>query len=307
MPTFSIRGIPMENEMRKFIIKQLQDSLMLRDLQAATRDTYTCSVRSFLRFYRGDLKKATSADVKRYLLHLRSLGRSPSTINHHHAAVTFLFATVLERPEVTEAVPRCKHRRVTPLPDIPSPLEIKMLFEASEPLYRPLFRTVYAAGLRSKEVRGLKFGDIRSKDGHIRVRCETAKGRKDRLVPLSEKLIEVLRAYWLRYRPPGPLLFPARRYLGAGDIERPFVDHPVSGDTVNAALRRAQVDAGIDKRIRLHLLRHAFATHMLESGVDIRRLQVILGHASILSTQFYTHLRTDTLRSMPSPLDLLPK
>jgi len=297
----------MENEMRTFIIKQLQDSLMLRDLQVATRETYTCSVRSFLRFYRGDLKKVTSADVKRYLLQLRSLGRSPSTINHHHAALTFLFAVALNRPEVTETVPRCKHRRVTPLPDVPSPPEMRMLFEASAPLYRPIFQTVYATGLRSKEVRSLEFGDIRSKEGHIRVRRETAKGRKDRLVPLSEKLLEVLRGYWMRYRPAGPLLFPARRYLGAHDIERPFVDHPVSGQTVNAALRRAQIDAGIDKRITLHMLRHAFATHMLESGVDIRRLQMILGHASIHSTQFYTHLRTDTLRSIPSPLDLLPK
>lgn len=287
-------------------IEQLQTDLVLRDLQPTTRDHYIRVVQRFFEFAKVKPAEAHADDVKRYLLDLRGRGRSPSTINTHHGALTFLFTVTLNRPEVIEAVPRCKNRRFAPLPDVPSPLELRLLFEAADPLFRTLFQTVYATGLRSSEARQLEFGDIRADEGLIRVRRETAKGRKDRQVPLSDTLLKLLRDYWRAFRPPGPLLFPARRYLGWCDAERPFVDHPVSGDTANTALRAAQVKAGIGKRITMHMLRHAFATHLLEQGVDIRRLQVLLGHASICSTQFYTHLRTDTLRQVPSPLDLLP-
>ena len=289
------------------LIEQLQTDLLLRDLQPTTRHHYVRVAKRFAKFNRGELDNATSADVKRYLLWMRGRGRSPSTMNAHYAALAFLFGVTLSRPNVMAAVPRCKHRRTTPLPEVPTPWELKRLFDAADPLFRALFQTVYATGLRSKEVRSLEFSDLRADEGVIRVRPETAKGRKDRLVPLSNSLLHLLRDHWRRFRPPGPFLFPARHYNGYfGHGERPFVGRPVSAVTVNQMLRRAQVAAGLDKRITLHTLRHAFATHLLEQGVDMRRLQILLGHASIKSTQFYTHLRTDTLRQTPSPLDLLP-
>jgi integrase len=123
-------------------------------------------------------------------------------------------------------------------------------------------------------------------------------------------LLTLLREHWKRSGLPGPLLFPARAWFACMAQQpwrgREWADHPVSDSSANATLRGAQVAARIEKRITLHTLRHAFATHLLEHGVEMRRLQVLLGHASIHTTQFYTHLRTDILRKVPSPLDLLP-
>lgn len=289
------------------IINKMQRDLELRDLQPSTRKHYLRTAERFAEWTRVNPTDAVNDHVRSYLLDLRGRGRTASTINAHHAALVFLFTVTLDKPEVVAKVPRCKHRRHAPLPEVPTVAELGRFFDAIDPLFRALAMTVYATGLRSREVRHLEVRDIRSDDGVIRVRREIAKGRKDRLVPLSNTLLLELRGYWRAFRPPGPLLFPARRYLGWRDTERPFVGHAVANDTVNTAFRAAQVKARIPKRVTMHMLRHAFATHLLEQGVDLRRLQVMLGHARLSTTQFYTHLRTDTLCAVPSPLDLLPK
>jgi site-specific recombinase XerD len=286
----------------------LDRDLALRDFQPSTCDHYRRVVREFLKFVHGDVEGATPDHVRAFLLRLRGWGRSTSTINGYHAGLVFWFST-LGRPDFLATVPRAKHRRHTALPDVPTPHEVGRLFEAvDEPFYRVLFQTIYATGMRSREVRNLRVGHIRSAEGVIRIPAEFAKGRKERLVPLGPTLLGVLREHWKTCRLPGPLLFPARFWVGGLPAsERYWVDHPVADDSANTALHKAQVAARIDRRITLHTLRHAFATHLLERGVDIRRLQVLLGHASISSTQFYTHLRTDVLRRVPSPLDLLPE
>jgi site-specific recombinase XerD len=290
-------------------LEELLECLALRDLQSTTREAYRNVVRQFMVFVGNDPDRFTPEDVRSYLLRLRGLGRSTSTMTAHRAALAFWFTNVLGRPEVMETVPRCKHRRHTALPDVPTMREVSRLFEATaDPFYVVLFKTVYATGLRSREVRNLRVEDLHSGEGVIRISSAYAKRRRERVVPLSATLLELLRAHWRAQKLPGPLLFPAR---GMGpppqsSPARPWTDHPVNGDSVNQALRRAQVAARIEKRITLHTLRHAFATHLLEHGVDMRRLQVLLGHASIQTTQFYTHLRTDIVRKVPSPLDLLP-
>lgn len=291
-------------------LEALGRDLILRDFQPTTQEHYRRSVRTFLRFIGGDVQGVTSAHVRAFLLSLRGRGRSSSTINGFHAALVFWFSTTLGRPEVMADVPKARHRRHTALPDVPTPGEVGRLFEATrDPFYRTLFQTIYATGLRSREVRNLRVEHIRSGEGLIRVSAAYGKGRKERLVPLGETLLGLLRAHWRQCGLPGPWLFPAREWTGRylDGSPRPWEDHPVGNKAANTALRQAQVAAGLDRRLTLHTLRHAFATHLLERGVEIRRLQVLLGHASIISTQFYTHLRTDTLRRVPSPLDLLPQ
>lgn len=283
--------------------------LLLRDFQPATRTQYLHVARHFFEFVGEGPDKATVNDVRTYLLRLRDWGRSPSTMNVHHAALVFWF-TCAGRADVVANVPRCKHRRKTALPDVPTSQEMVRLFEATDDaFYRTLFKTIYATGLRSKEVRNLRAEHIRSDQGVIVVSSLFGKGRKERLLPLGPTLLALLREHWKGCALPGPLLFPAREWFGffGNNARRPWSHHPVSDSSANEALRKALKAARIDRRVTLHTLRHAFATHLLENGVDMRRLQVLLGHASITSTQVYTHLRTDILRKVPSPLDLLPK
>jgi integrase/recombinase XerD len=289
----------------------LHRDLLLRDLQPSTIDHYLHVVQKFLRYVAFDERRFTSDSARAFLLDLHGRGRSSSTINAHHAALTFWFSTTLGRPEVLATIPRCKHRRMTALPNVPTAYEMRALLEAApDPFYRTVFETVYATGMRSREVRNLRVQHIIAAEGIIRIPSEYGKGRKTRAVPLTPTLLGRLRDHWKRCQLPGPLLFPAHLWCGYFAVQpRPpqgWTDHPVSEDSVNTALRRAQVAARIEKRITLHTLRHAFATHLLEHGVVMRRLQVLLGHASITTTQFYTHLRTDTLRKVPNPLDLLP-
>jgi integrase/recombinase XerD len=293
-------------------LEALDRDLELRDLQPSTVKHYRAKVADFIRYLRGDVSAATADDVRSYLLRLRGFGRSSSTIGTYFAALNFWFSTTLGRPEVMAYVPRPKNRDRVALPDVPTSYEVARLFEATEdPFFRMLFQTIYATGMRSREVRHLRASDIRSAEGVISVSWEFAKRRKERLVPLTPTLLALLRAHWKACSIPGPWLFPARQWFGFGHFashaERPYMPHPVDDASANEALRRAQVAARIDRRITLHTLRHAFATHLLENGVDMRRLQVLLGHASIRTTQLYAHVRTDVLRRVPSPLDLLPK
>jgi integrase/recombinase XerD len=290
----------------------LDRDLQLRDLQPSTMNVYRGRVRDFINFVDGNVADATADDVRSFLLRLRGRGKSGSHIGTYFAALNFWFSTTLGRPEVMEHVPRPKNRNRTALPDVPTAHEVSRLFEATEdPFFRTLFQTVYATGMRSREVRHLRASDIRSSEGVISVSHEFAKRRRERLVPLSPTLLSLLRAHWKACSIPGPWVFPARQWFGFGHFaspaERPCLHHPVKDGCTNEALRRAQVAARIDRRITLHTLRHAFATHLLENGVEMRRLQVLLGHSSIRTTELYVHVRTDVLRQVPSPLDLLPK
>lgn len=289
----------------------LRRDLLLRDLQPTTMDHYLYVVRRFLDRVGCDERRFTSDEARAFLLEMRGQGRASSTINGFHCGLTFWFGTTLGRPDVMTAVPRAKHRRKTALPDVPTMLEVRAMLEATaDPFYRTLFQTIYATGMRSREVRNLRVEHIAAAEGVIRIPCEYGKGRKARAVPLGNTLLGLLREHWKRCALPGPLLFPARVWYGhfafMAELRRPWTDHPVSDSSANTALRGAQVAAHVEKRITLHTLRHAFATHLLEQGVDMRRVQILLGHASITTTQFYTHLRTDILRKVPSPLDLLP-
>jgi site-specific recombinase XerD len=181
---------------------------------------------------------------------------------------------------------------VKSLPAVLGPDEVRRLFDAvSDPFYRMVLQAAYAAGLRVSEVVRLRTGDIDSQRMVLHIRC--AKGRKDRLVPLSPLLLERLRQHWRQYRP-GDWLFPGQGPAGH-----------ISTGQVQRVCRRAVLACGFTKKASMHTLRHSYATHLLEGGVDLPTLQKLLGHKQISTTVLYTHVEQSHLHQAGSPLDTL--
>jgi site-specific recombinase XerD len=230
--------------------------------------------------------------VRAWVLHLlTALGRSASTVNVAIAALRFLFGTTLKRPEVMVGIRTVRKDRACP--QVPSGSELERLFAATTDLkQRAMFMLLYGAGLRVSELLHLTPSDIDSARMVIVVR--DTKTRHDRLVPLSMRMLKELRAYWRARRPAGQCLFPGRK-PGA----------PLTREAVSAALRKAAARAGITKHMHPHLLRHAFATHMLELGADLRTVQILLGHRSIRSTTCYTQLTEARRRTLKNPVEVL--
>jgi site-specific recombinase XerD len=270
----------------------MDGDLRLRGLSEVTRVEYMRCARQFVAHYRRSPASLGGEDVRRYLLHLvEELHFSPSNMKIHIAAIKFLYTVTLDRPEVVAKVrfPKVPLK----LLDIPSPSEVAaVLSELKSPVYRTLLCCAYGAGLRVSEACKLCVGDIDAKRMVIIVRC--GKGGRDRYAMLSPGLLESLRHYYRHVRPPQPYLF-------QGKV--PAKPVPVEG--VQTALRMALRRSGVAKRITPHSLRHAFATHSLESGTDLRVIQVLLGHATIRSTVRYVHVSTSTIAAARSPLDAI--
>jgi site-specific recombinase XerD len=214
---------------------------------------------------------------------------APATVKMYVASIRFLYAITLGRPEKVANLlwPRVPH----PLPDILSSAEVERLLNAVDShKHRVVLMTAYAAGMRIGEACSLMTVDIDSERMLIHVR--DGKRGRDRYVMLSPVLLQALREYWRQFRPQGLEIFPG---------DKP--ETCISPSAVRAALKRALRKAGIKKRVTPHSLRHAFATHLLESGADIRTIQKLLGHGSIRSTARYTHVSTEHIASTKSPLD----
>ncbi len=271
---------------------RMDGDLRLRGLSEVTRAEYLRCATQFVAHYRLSPELLGAEDVRRYLLHLvEERHFSPSNMKVHIAAIKFLFAVTLDRPDVVAKIPFPK----VPLKllDIPSPSEVAaVLSELKSPMYRTLLFCACGAGLRVSEASKLCVGDIDSKRMVIIVR--DGKGGRDRYAMLSPVLLEALRGYYKAARPPQPYLFQGR-----------ILGKPVPVEGVQTALRMALRRSGVSKRITPHSLRHAFATHSLESGTDLRVIQVLLGHANIRSTVRYVHVSTSTIAATPSPLDAI--
>ena len=211
----------------------------------------------------------------------------------HVAAVKFLYGITLDRPEVAARVPW--PRMPWKLPDILTPDEMVEVLAAIDSLmHRAIVMTAYGTGLRISEACALMTGDIDSKRGVIHVR--DGKRGRDRFVMLPARLLDVLRAYWRAARPTGPALFPGQTPRGV-----------ISSNAVGRALHKAVKRTTINKRVTPHVLRHCFATHLLEGGTDIRIIQMLLGHGSIRTTARYTQVSTRHIAKTQSPLDRLAK
>lgn len=278
--------------MKQQLEKRFAEEFELRNTPINTRLTYRRCIERFERHFGKSAAQLGREQIRQYLLHLVEHDNlSPITHNVHAAALWFLYTHVLGRPKIVEKLPRRK--AVRKLPSVPTAEEIeKLLAAVRSPMHRAVLMLAYGAGLRIEEALHLCIQDIDSAAGVIHVRA--AKRNRDRDVMLSPRLLEELRSYWRACRPAGPGLFPGRS--GHGTLTR---------NAVGLAIRKASRAAGIERHIHPHALRHAFATHLLEQGTDLRMVQVLLGHASLSSTTRYLHMSMARLRTVKSPLERL--
>jgi integrase/recombinase XerD len=274
---------------RRFI-----DDLRLHNLATRTIEAYVAQVVKLARFAGQSPDQLGPEDIRRFQLDLLDKKVSWSQFNQIVVALRWFFGVTLQRPDAVPAV--SFGHRPRRLPVILAADEVLGLLEAARPgRDRVLLQTTYACGLRVEELLHLRVADIDSARMFVIVR--QGKGRKDRLVPLSQRLLTELRAYWRVYQP--------RTWLFPGVSS----NRPLHAGTVQRMMQRTRRSAGIDKPATLHTLRHSFATHLHEAGVDLVTLQKLLGHQSIESTLLYLHLSQRHLQKTPCLLDLiaLPK
>jgi site-specific recombinase XerD len=273
----------------------LQD-MAIRGLREHTQHDYIRFVRDFASFLGRPPDTATAEDIRRFQVHQAESGVQPPTVNSSVSALRFFFTVTLDRPDLSRRLVLVRHPRK--LPDVLSVEEVGRLLEAAPGLkYKAALGTAYGAGLRVSEVAALKVDDIDST--RMLIRVEQGKGRKDRNAMLSPQLLELLRLWWREGKrrnvmPPHGWLFPGRSAV-----------EPVSTRQINRAVHEAAEVAGIRKRVTPHTLRHSFATHLLERDVDIRVIQVLLGHSKLDTTALYARVATKTIRSITSPLEHL--
>jgi site-specific recombinase XerD len=253
-------------------------------------NAYVAGVVRFARHFGRSPAELGAEDVRSFQLHLLQQRATWSLYNQTVCALRFLYGVTLGRPEVVHAIPYGKRPKT--LPSVLSSEEVAQLIEATRPgRERMMVQTTYACGLRINELLHLRVADIDS--GRMVVVVRQGKGRKDRLVPLSPRLLAELRAYWRKHRP-ATWLFPGL-----------VPDQPLTDGTVFRWFQELVARVGFRKRVTWHTLRHSFATHLLEAGVDLRTLQALLGHSHLRATVGYLHISTRHLQRMPSLLDLL--
>jgi integrase/recombinase XerD len=271
--------------------QRLVDDLRVRNYSPRTIEAYVAGVARFAKHFKRAPDQLGPEDVRTFQLHLIERQVSWSTFNQVVCALRFFFGTTLGRPDFLPLLAYGKKPRK--LPCVLSPEEVARLLDMARPgRDRVLLQTAYACGLRLGEVLNLQVNAIDSPRMLVHVR--QGKGRKDRLVPLAPQLLEELRNYWRCYRPQR-WLFPNKAEQG-----------PLCDGTVQRWMKRLVVQARLAKPATMHTLRHSFATHLLEAGVDVLTVQKILGHSNLSTTTRYLHLRSDRLRMVPSLLALLP-
>jgi site-specific recombinase XerD len=272
--------------------QDMMQDLKLAGLKKETQSRYLGSIARLAHFHRRSLAKMGQRELRAWVRHLEAQGIGASRLNQHLAALRFLFVKTLGRPEVVAFL--TNRKRGKRLPRVISAQEVARVLAALEVLkFRVLFTTVYAAGLRISEACALETRDIDAERGVIHVR---GKGDKERQALLSPELLAILRDYWRQESPAAPYLFTGRR------------GRPLTAQVARQALRLAAAKAGVQRRrVTPHVLRHSFATHMLEGGTDLRVIQALLGHQSIHTTTRYVDVSTAMLTKAPSPLAQLPQ
>lgn len=261
-----------------YYLEKLYQDMQLRGYAEHTQEVYGMAVRKFLNYSGKSAEGLDEHDVRDYALHLMEGNLSKGSVNTDQAAIRFFFGVTLNRNMNYLQMPRLKKDRT--LPEILSREEITRLLERCEnPKHRAMFTLAYGSGLRVSEIRALRAEDIDSKQMRIFIRG--GKGNKDRYSILSRQCLLFLREYWRSFRPNHPkgLLFPGWRNLSG-----------ITSEAINEALKKWLAAAGISRKVSIHSLRHAFATHLLEDGVDIFTIKELLGHRSISSTTIYLHL-----------------
>jgi integrase/recombinase XerD len=278
----------MTDEAMSPLRRRMIEDMTIRKFAPKTQHDYVQRVKNFAAFLGRSPDTASFEDVRRYQLHLAARGVGVATLNQTISTLRFFFRVTLKRHEIVEHTHFIHEPRK--LPVVLSPEEIARLLDAAPGLkYKAALSVAYGAGLRASEVVSLKVADLDSKRMIIRV--EQGKGRKDRYVMLSPHLLNLLRDWWKAARPRG-WLFPGRDPA-----------QPMTTRQLNRACHAAAHMAEINKRVSLHTLRHSFATHLLEQNIDVRVIQVLLGHAKLDTTALYTRVATKTISEVMSPLE----
>ena len=266
------------------------DDLRLRNYAARTIETYVGRIAAFAKHFGRSPDLLGPEEVRTFQLHLLERQVSWSSFNQAVCALRFLYGTTLGRPEQLPMIPYGKRPKT--LPSVLAPQEVlRLIAGAQTPRDRIFLQVAYGCGLRLSELIHLQVTDIDSARMVIHVRH--GKGAKDRLVPLAPRLLEELRAYWRLYRP--------RTWLFPGD--KP--GQPISGSNMQRRFGQLVQRVGLTKHCSLHTLRHSYATHLLEAGVDLLTLKTLLGHKTLETTTRYLHVSTQRLQQTPSLLDLL--
>jgi site-specific recombinase XerD len=266
------------------------EDMTIRGFGSKTKSDYLRSVKNLAVFIGRSPDTATADEIRRFQFSLREDGASPTKMNAIVSGLRFFFRVTLNRPEIERWTQFVREPRK--LPVILSPEEVGRLIDCAPGpglKYKAALSVAYGAGLRVSEVVSLQVGDIDS--SRMLIRVDQGKGKKDRYVMLSPSLLELLRDWWRQARPKA-WLFPGRG-----------VPEHISTRQFNRCFHIAADIAGIDKKVSPHTLRHSFATHLLEQKIDVRVIQVLLGHANLDTTALYTRVATATIRNVMSPLD----
>ena len=274
--------------------QRMTEDMQVRNLALNTQRVYLEQVSRFARHFNKSPEQLRPEEIRAYQVYLTNEKKlAPSSVLIAVAALRFLYKVSLKREwAFDEVIPAPK--KPQKLPVVLSPEEVREFLPCvGNAKHRTILTTCYAAGLRIVEAVRLKPTDIDSKRMVIRV--EQGKGQKDRYTMLSPKLLETLRTYWRTGRP--------KTWLFEGDVP----SKPISTNVVEKACKKARRLSGIRKPITPHSFRHAFAVHLLESGTDVRTIQLLLGHRSLATTARYLRIATSKVCSTSSPLDLLPR
>jgi len=278
--------------------QRMIDDMTLRKLSPKTQTGYIRAVKKLTRFLGRSPDTASAEDLRRFQLHLVSSGVSNITLNATVTALRFFFGVTLDRTEAVAKISTVPQPRK--LPVVLSTEEVARLFNAiNSPKYKAALGVAYGAGLRASEVTHLKVSDIDSQ--RMLLQVEQGKGRKDRHAMLSPTLLTLLRDWWRVAHAEGTMLDGGWLFPGQNPV------NPITTRQLNRACKAAVNLAGIEKQVSMHTLRHSFATHLLEQGVDIRVIQVLLGHDRLETTAHYSQVATRVLHDTQSPLDQLTR
>ena len=278
-------------------INILQDRMMChmqaRHYSPSTIRTYLGNLYQYDRWTQGKLDY-DAAQIRAYMAHLYARGQSTSKVNQAVNALKYYYEQMCDHPRQVFDVARPKKER--PLPRVMSREEVRATLDAvTYRKHKSILTLMYGCGLRMGECLSLELTDIDSDRGLLHIRC--SKQYKDRYVPITDEMIKELRAYYRVCRP--------HKYLFEGVNSTKEHPRPYSASSVRKILKRATTAAGIRRRVRAHDLRHSYATHLLESGVDLRYIQRLLGHASTKTTEVYTHVSMMKLKELPDLLSML--
>jgi site-specific recombinase XerD len=274
--------------------QRMIEDMRMRKLSPKTQAAYIRNVRKFAKYLGRSPDAATVEDLRNYQLHLVDHGISAISLNAAITGLKFFFEITLGQPELMGKMQPVRVPRT--LPVVVSREEAARLIAAVRNLKHQIALSVaYGAGLRTSEVVGLKISDVDSQ--RMTLRIQEGKGRKDRYAMLSPLMLERLRTWYRVARVQGKMLDGGWLFPGLNPVE------PLSTRQLNRAVHAAALAAGINKRVSMHTLRHAFATHLLEQKEDIRVIQVLLGHKKLETTALYTHVATEILRQVISPLE----